>query len=92
MTVCAYVYTYLYACYDVRNVVSLNIYSIDNLCSFVCKSFVSVQVSVVRPPNYTLLMIWIPVLVLALIVGYLKRENLHALYEPRYWAVAAMVY
>ena len=60
--------------------------------SFVCKSFVSVQVSVVRPPNYTLLMIWIPVLVLALIVGYLKRENLHALYEPRYWAVAAMVY
>lgn len=44
-----------------------------------------------RPPNYTLLMIWIPVIVLASIVGYLKRENLHMLYDTRYWAVAAMV-
>ena len=31
-----------------------------------------------RPPNYTLLMIWIPVLVIAVVVGYVKRENLHA--------------
>ena len=45
-----------------------------------------------RPPNYTLLMIWIPVLLLAVVVGYLKRENLHVLYETRYWAIAAMVY
>lgn len=44
-----------------------------------------------RPPNYTLLMIWIPVLLIAVIVGYVKRENLSALYEPRYWAILAMV-
>ena len=49
------------------------------------------QISVMRPPNYTLLMIWIPVIVLASIIGYLKRENLHMLYNSRYWAVAAMV-
>ena len=49
------------------------------------------QVSVMRPPNYTLLMIWIPVIVLATIIGYLKRENLHMLYNTRYWAVAALV-
>lgn len=44
-----------------------------------------------RPPNYTLLMIWIPVILLASVVGYLKRENLYMLYDTRYWAVAAMV-
>ena len=44
-----------------------------------------------RPPNYTLLMIWIPVLLVAVFVGYMKRENLHVLYETRYWAMAAMV-
>lgn len=49
------------------------------------------QLSVMRPPNYTLLMIWLPVILLAFIVGYLKRENLHILYEPKYWAIAAMV-
>ena len=32
-----------------------------------------------------------PVIVLASIIGYLKRENLHMLYNPRYWAIAAMV-
>ena len=36
-------------------------------------------------------MIWIPVIVLASIIGYLKRENLHLLYNSRYWAIAAMV-
>ena len=49
------------------------------------------QINVMRPPNYTLLMIWIPVIVLASIIGYLKRENLHMLYNSRYWAIAAMV-
>ena len=44
-----------------------------------------------RPPNYTLLMIWLPVILLAFIIGYLKRENLHAIYEPKYWAIASMV-
>ena len=53
--------------------------------------FVSLKISVMRPPNYTLLMIWIPVLLVAVIVGYMKRENLHVLYETRYWAIAAMV-
>ena len=49
------------------------------------------KISVMRPPNYTLLMIWIPVLLVAVVVGYIKRENLHVLYETRYWAIAAMV-
>ena len=44
-----------------------------------------------RPPNYMLLVIWLPVILLAFIVGYLKRENLYILYEPKYWAIAAMV-
>lgn len=51
-----------------------------------------IQISVMRPPNYTLLMIWIPVIILATIVGYFKRENLHVLYNTRYWAVAAMAW
>ena len=54
-------------------------------------AFYLFQLSVMRPPNYTLLMIWLPVILLAFIVGYLKRENLHILYEPKYWAIAAMV-
>ena len=49
------------------------------------------QISIMRPPNYTLLMIWIPVIIIATVIGYLKRENLHMLYNTRYWAVAAMV-
>ncbi len=44
-----------------------------------------------RPPNYTLLMIWIPVILLASVIGYLKRENLYMLYDTKYWAAAAMV-
>ena len=44
-----------------------------------------------RPPNYTLLMIWIPVILLASVIGYLKRENLYMLYDSKYWAAAAMV-
>lgn len=36
-------------------------------------------------------MIWIPVILLASVIGYLKRENLYMLYDTRYWAVAAMV-
>lgn len=52
---------------------------------------VFIQITIMRPPNYTLLMIWVPVILLASIVGYLKRENLYMLYDTRYWAVAAMV-
>ena len=44
-----------------------------------------------RPPNYTLLMIWVPVIVLGSIIGYMKRENLHMLFNTKYWAMAAMV-
>lgn len=63
--------------------------SFEQIAPFVFVSFL--KISVMRPPNYTLLMIWIPVLILAVIVGYMKRENLHVLYETRYWAIAAMV-
>lgn len=52
---------------------------------------IPLQISVMRPPNYTLLMIWIPVILLASIIGYLKRENLYMLYDTKYWAAAAMV-
>ena len=45
----------------------------------------------IRPPNYTLLIIWLPAIAIAFVVGYLKRENLHVLYEPKYWAIAVMV-
>ncbi len=44
-----------------------------------------------RPPNYTLLMIWVPVILLGSVIGYMKRENLHMLFNTRYWAMAAMV-
>ena len=36
-------------------------------------------------------MIWVPVILLASVIGYLKRENLYMLYDTRYWAAAAMV-
>ena len=49
------------------------------------------QISIMRPPNYTLLMIWIPVIILASVIGYMKRENLYMLYDTKYWAAAAMV-
>ena len=68
--------------------VSLSLLIISNLLHiFVC----FLKISVMRPPNYTLLMIWIPVLLFAVIVGYVKRENLHIIYEPRHWAILAMV-
>lgn len=44
-----------------------------------------------RPPNYTLLMIWVPVILLGSVIGYMKRENLHILFNTNYWAAAAMV-
>lgn len=44
-----------------------------------------------RPPNFTVMLIWIPLLLLAAIIGYLKRENLHLLYDSRLWAAFAMV-
>ena len=58
---------------------------------FVLFGVLFLQLNVMRPPNYTLLMIWLPVILLAFIVGYLKRENLHVIYESKYWAIAAMV-
>lgn len=51
-----------------------------------------VHVAVMRPPNYTLLMIWVPVIILGSIIGYMKRENLHILFNTKYWAMAAMVW
>lgn len=51
----------------------------------------NIKVTVVRPPNFTVMLIWIPLLILAAIVGYLKRENLHMLYDPKLWAAFAMV-
>ncbi len=50
-----------------------------------------IQVAVMRPPNYTLLMIWVPVILLGSIIGYMKRENLHIFFNTKYWAAAAMV-
>jgi oligosaccharyltransferase complex subunit gamma len=50
-----------------------------------------VKVAVLRPPNFTVMLIWIPLLLLGAIVGYLKRENLYILYDSRLWAVFAMV-
>ena len=47
--------------------------------------------SVIRPPNFTVLLIWVPLVVFAAVVGYFKRENLHMLYDSRIWAVMAMV-
>ena len=44
-----------------------------------------------RPPNFAVLEVWIPLVILGAIVGYLKRENLHMLYNSRYWAGFAMV-
>jgi hypothetical protein len=49
-----------------------------------------VKVAVLRPPNFTVMLIWIPLLLLGAIVGYLKRENLYILYDSRLWAVFAM--
>ena len=68
-----------------------NSFEYESRLSSIIFIFTFLKISVMRPPNYTLLMIWIPVLLLAVIVGYLKRENLHVLYETRYWAIAAMV-
>ena len=73
--------------------ISINTYcrKLHSVNAFYCGYYVYLQIGVMRPPNYTLLMIWLPVIVLAFIIGYLKRENLHMLYEPKYWAIAAMV-
>ena len=54
-------------------------------------SFLFQKISVVRPPNFTVMLIWIPLLILAAVVGYFKRENLHMLYDSRLWATFAMV-
>uniref|UniRef100_A0A1X7VP25 Magnesium transporter protein 1 n=1 Tax=Amphimedon queenslandica TaxID=400682 RepID=A0A1X7VP25_AMPQE len=51
-----------------------------------------VKISIVRPPNFTVMLIWIPLLVVAAVVGYLKRENLHYFYDSRLWATIAMAW
>ncbi|XP_064404958.1 magnesium transporter protein 1-like [Halichondria panicea] len=51
-----------------------------------------IQIAIMRPPNYTLLMIWVPVILLGSVIGYMKRENLHILFNTKYWAAAAMVW
>jgi oligosaccharyltransferase complex subunit gamma len=71
--------------------VARNSYQAEPLIKWVTER-TGVPLEVMRPPNYTLLMIWLPVILLAFIVGYLKRENLHILYEPKYWAIAAMAW
>ncbi|CAI8020487.1 Tumor suppressor candidate 3 [Geodia barretti] len=71
--------------------VSRNSYQAEPLTKWVVER-TGVPVNVMRPPNYTLLMIWLPVILLAFIIGYLKRENLHAIYEPKYWAIASMAW
>ena len=50
------------------------------------------QVTIMRPPNYLLLAIWIPAVLVGTLFVYLKRENLHKFRDSRYWAVAAIVW
>jgi oligosaccharyltransferase complex subunit gamma len=71
--------------------VARNSYQAEPLAKWVTER-TSVPFIVIRPPNYTLLMIWLPVILLAFIVGYLKRENLHIVYDSKYWAIAAMAW
>ena len=51
-----------------------------------------VKINIQRPPNLTVMLVWVPLVLLAAVLGYLKRENLHVLYEPKYWAALAMIW
>lgn len=66
-------------------------YQAEQLAKWVAER-TEVHISVMRPPSYTLIFIAIPAMILATIVGYMKRENLHMLYDTRYWAVGAMLW
>lgn len=58
---------------------------------FMCILNIFLKITVQRPPNLTVMLVWVPLVLLAAVLGYLKRENLHVLFESRYWAALAMV-
>ena len=49
------------------------------------------QIPIFRPPNYTLMMVWMVAVVIGLVFAYWKRENLTTLFDPTKWAFLAMV-
>jgi oligosaccharyltransferase complex subunit gamma len=49
-----------------------------------------VHFTIVRPPNYTAMMIWLVAVLLGLIIAYWNRENLSTLFDPTKWAILAM--
>lgn len=53
--------------------------------------YLSLQISIMRPPNYTVLMIWAAVVIAVLVFAYWKRENLTILYNSQNWAFLAIV-
>lgn len=71
--------------------IARNGYTAEPLAKWVTER-TGIAISILRPPNYTLLMIWIPVILLASVIGYMKRENLYMLYDTKYWAAAAMIW
>ena len=71
--------------------VGRNGYSADALGKWIAER-TSVHITVMRPPNYLLLAIWIPAVLVGTLFVYLKRENLHKFRDSRYWAVAAIIW
>ena len=50
-----------------------------------------IKITIIRPPNFTVMLIWVPLVIMAAVIGYLKRENLHMFYDSRLWGTLAMV-
>ena len=40
-----------------------------------------IKITIIRPPNFTVMLIWVPLVIMAAVIGYLKRENLHMFYD-----------
>lgn len=49
------------------------------------------QITVMRPPNYTMLTLWAAVVIVVLVLAYWRKENLSVIYNSQNWAVLAIV-
>ena len=49
------------------------------------------QITIMRPPNYTMLTLWALVVIVVLVFAYWRRENLSIIYNSQNWAFLAIV-
>lgn len=65
-------------------------YQADALAKWVAER-TSIQITIMRPPNYTMLTLWAAVVIVVLVFAYWRRENLSIVYNSQNWAFLAIL-